>query len=84
MRTSLGLYEQDPRIDELQRELRNAQKTISRLQGVFRTAGTYEAQASEGEDELSVLKRQVAGMQAALLKGAEESFRPRGRTRRER
>jgi hypothetical protein len=72
----------DYRVQELERELRAAQRTISRIQGAMRTAARYEASPSEGEDEILVLKRQLAGMQAALLKGAEESFRPHGRKSR--
>jgi hypothetical protein len=61
---------------ELYDRLRRAEKTVSRLQGAMRIAAGYQASPQEGEDEVSVLKRQIAGIQAALLKGAEEAYRP--------
>lgn len=75
------LYDDDERIAEMDRELRSAHRLIARLQGAMRVAGNYRAQPSEGEDELSVMRRQIEGMQAALLKGSEEAFRPNGKKR---
>lgn len=62
---------------DLADRVRALEKQNSRMQNAMRIAANYKASPVDGEDELSVLRRQIEGIQAALAKGAEEAYRPK-------
>lgn len=63
--------EQDAKIQDLERKLRQKDRTIAGIQHWLKVAGTYKADAGLADTDASVLQRQLEGMQAALLKASE-------------
>lgn len=70
------------RVTDLEMEVRELARTLVGTQNMIRVAAEYRAKPSEGEDELSVTKRTLEGVQAALLKASEYQGRTQKRRRR--
>lgn len=79
------IIEQDVKIQRLESELRQKDRTIAGLKHWLKVAATYQAvpkiKTLHDADPLDTLQRTIEGMQAALLKAAEYEGREQ-KTRR--